>query len=93
MKIQTNIRIKQVVAGVLLTLQALSYVSVLAEPGTPFDNPGELLGYSFGFNIFLIIAILLLRNVHKLKKKQKRIEEEQLINSIGSPEIDNRFTN
>ncbi|MDA3616354.1 hypothetical protein [Polluticaenibacter yanchengensis] len=93
MKIQTNIRIKQVVAYVLLTLQALSYVSVLAEPGPPFNNPAELLGYSFGFNLFLIIAIMLLRNVRKLKKKLKRQEEEQLINSIGSSGIDNDFMN
>ena len=47
------------------------------------NDDAERIGYYFGFNFMLYVAIGLFLKANSLKRKLKLIEELEMINSIG----------
>jgi hypothetical protein len=81
-----RIKILNVTAIVFLIIQALSYAGSLGGKDEIITNTPELIGYYLGFNLPLIIAIILFIISFSQKRKLQKMEERNMIDSIGRAE-------
>jgi predicted permease len=75
-------------AILLLVIQAIGYLGSIDSNGKIFAEGVKPFSYYIGFNFFLIFSITLFYIARSLKKKQKRKEMADIIDSIGKPEKD-----
>jgi hypothetical protein len=68
MTIQRKIKVFNIIAISLLVLQILSYLGQMGKSPEPVAEQSELIGYYLGYNILIIISIILFIRVSKLKK-------------------------
>ncbi len=83
-----KVKILNTIAVILLVFQLLSYLGNSSAENEVLRDPYERLGYYFGFNIALLIAIILFVKASSIKKKLKKKEMEDTIDSIGKPDKD-----
>ncbi len=81
-----NVKILKTIAFILLLFQLFSYLGSSSTGNPPPTDPAGRVGYYFGFNLAIIIAVILFISAASLKKKLKRKEIEDTIDSIGKPE-------
>lgn len=85
-----TVRIIRIIAVILILFQLLGYLGTLLGTNANKEEGPTLIidriAYFIGFNIFLIIGILLLMIAASVKKRVKKKEMESIINSIGKPE-------
>ncbi len=79
-------RIKRlnIIGYVLVGFQALVYFSSLTRKSESIEDPAELAGYYFGYNLWLMIAIVLFIKARNIRKKLKQLELKDMVDSIGS---------
>ena len=75
-------------AILLLVMQIIGYLGSIDSNGKLFAEGVKPFSYYIGFNFLLIFSILLFFIARSLKKKQKRKEMAEIIDSIGKPEKD-----
>lgn len=83
---QRKIKTLKVIGTVLLALQIIVYLSSFGKQSEKPTDTAELFGYYTGFNLLLIIAVILLINAYSLKKRLKKQEQQDLVDSIGQIE-------
>ena len=81
-------RIKRLnaVAIILLVLQIFSYLGRITSASETFTDKGELIGYYIGFNLPIIISVIIFIITFTQKRKLKQGTESDTIDSIGRPE-------
>lgn len=52
-------------------------------------DPSEKVGYYFGYNLFLLMGLTILYLAHRRKKRYKKKQVDELIDSIGKDEQPN----
>lgn len=84
-KMRRTIRIINIIAIALVVFEILAYIGSIGDP--PIEGKGiNAIAFYIGFNIFLIIALLLFGIAYHLKNKSKRNNQNDLIDSIGKKE-------
>ncbi len=83
-----KVKILNTVAIILLLFQLFSYLGNSSTGNKIPSDPAERIGYYFGFNLAIFIAVILFIIAASLKKKLKKKEIEDTIDSIGKPEKD-----
>ena len=83
-----KVKILNTVAVILLLFQLFSYLGSSSTGNHPPTDPAGQIGYYFGFNLAIFIAVILFIIGASLKKKLKKKEIEDTIDSIGKPEKD-----
>lgn len=81
-----KIKILNVVAIILLVFQILSYLGNLNTPKNNSTEMADLIAYYIGYNLPLIISVILFIIASSLKKKMKQNRTNDMIDSIGKPE-------
>ena len=85
-----TVRIIQVIAVLLILFQLTGYLGTLL--GTEKDKVKsptliiDRIAYFIGFNMFLILGLVLLLIAASMKRRAKKKEMEAIIDSIGKPE-------
>jgi len=75
-------------AIIMLVMQLIGYLGSIDSNGKLFAAETKPISYYIGFNFLLIISIVLFSIARSLKKKLKRKEIVNIIDSIGKPEKD-----
>lgn len=84
------VRIIQVIAVLLILFQLIGYLGTLL--GTDTDKVKgptliiDRIAYFIGFNMFLILGLVLLLIAASIKRRVKKKEMEAIIDSIGKQE-------
>jgi membrane protein insertase Oxa1/YidC/SpoIIIJ len=78
-----KIKILTIIAVILLVFQALAYMGAVKKNNSVIYDQFERAGFYIGFNLPLIVALILLFNVYLLKKKQKKLQDDDAVDSIG----------
>lgn len=69
-------------------MQLIGYLGSINSNGKLFAGETKPISYYIGYNFFLIISFILFTIARSLKKKVKRKEIADIIDSIGKPEKD-----
>ena len=81
-----RIKILNVTAIVFLIIQLASYLGSIEGEDEVITNTPELIGYYLGFNLPLLIAIILFIISFSQKRKLQKMEAKDMIDSIGRAE-------
>jgi hypothetical protein len=82
-----RIKILNVTAIVFLIIQLASYLGSIGGEDEVITNTPELIGYYLGFNLPLLIAIILfIISFFLQKRKLQKMEAKDMIDSIGRAE-------
>jgi hypothetical protein len=81
-----KIKILNIVAIILFVFQILSYLGNLNTPKNTIVEKSELIGYYFGFNLAIVISVVLFIIAYSLKRKLKQNTTNDMIDLIGKPE-------
>ena len=68
---------------VFLGLQIISYLANAASNNKLPEDPAERMGHYFGLQIFGLISFIFFISANQLRKKIKKTEESNNIDSIG----------
>ena len=78
-----KIKILNIIASVFLVFQILAYLGNINKKTEEIPDLAGKLAYYFGFNLPLIISVILYWRAYYLKKKLKQKNEIEQIESIG----------
>jgi hypothetical protein len=81
-----KIKILNIVAIILFVFQILSYLGNLNTPKNTIVEKSELIGYYFGFNLAIVISVVLFIIAYSQKRKLKQNTTNDMIDLIGKPE-------
>lgn len=81
-----RIKILNITAILFLIIQVLSYLGSIGGEAEVITNTPELIGYYLGLNVPLLICIILFMISFSQKRKLRKTEEKNMIDSIGRAE-------
>ena len=74
-KIKSNMKTLNIIAIVLLIIQLLGYIS--SSKGNDIESPSRTFSYYLGFNIWIIISIILFIKSATLQSKIDEIQKNE----------------
>lgn len=78
-KIKSKIKTLNIIAIVLLVIQLLGYITSMK--GNDVDSPNKSIGYYVGFNLWIIISIILFIKASTLQSKIDEIKKNETPNT------------
>ena len=82
-KLKRKINVLRVIGILLVIFQLMAY---MGESAGPPEDSLEMIGYYFGYNMFMFIGLLLLLWSFNVGKKLKQVKRDEMMEGIGKNE-------